>query len=129
MSQSAALTTCEESSEIDAKFSIRDLHSRGVIISFVFIILNQFCGVMMLTYSAQVFERTGSQMTPLKASACLAIVLLSGIIIAISCVNIFDRDFLFFSFGLRSEPASDTLHAIYKDQLQDYGWLPVGTTA
>lgn len=128
LSELIALTDCEKSTAADSKFTFRDLLARGFIISVALVILNQFCGVIVvLTYSTKMFEEAGSQLSPIQASACLVALQFIGSTISTNCVEICGRKKLFIlsSFGTCIGLICQGMHAIYKDQLQNYRWIPV----
>lgn len=103
---------------------------RAVFISIVLIVLNQLCGCyVILGYSTKVFEEAGSNLSPIDASIWICVVQLVASVLTIYLVDRAGRKFLFISssIGTAIGLVALALHAIHKDKLQEYNWIPVAT--
>lgn len=132
----AKLTTCDKTTPNDTKLSFSDFSGRAacraVSISVILIILNQLCGCyVILGYSTKVFEEAGSNLSPIEASIWICIVQLIASIITIYLVDRAGRKVLFISssIGAGIGLISLGMHAIHKENLQEYNWIPVVAVA
>lgn len=132
----AKLTTSEKMGDNEMKLTIGDFTGRAagraVFISVVLIILNQLSGCyVILGYSTKVFEDAGSNLSPIEASIWICVVQLVASIITIYLVDRAGRKVLFISSSIGAGLGLIVLgmHAIYKDRLEEYNWIPLITFA
>lgn len=136
LDEMAKLTSSEKTVDNETKLRLCDFSGRAarraVIISVVLIVLNQLCGCYVIVgYSTKVFEKAGSNLTPIEASIWICIVQLVASVITIYLVDRAGRKILFVSssIGAGIGLVGLGIHAIYKDSLQEYRWIPVVTVA
>lgn len=104
---------------------------KGLIIGIVLMLLNQLCGVLtILTYSASIFQASGSKFDPAKSSIISAVFQVVGTLTASQLVDRVGRKLLLVvslcgsSFGLA---VMGTYQYIYEQgiDVSSFDWLPV----
>lgn len=105
---------------------------RAIFISLTLFILNQFCGFYtILGYSTKVFEEAGGNLSPIEGSIWICVVQLIASVITIYLVDRSGRKILYItsSIGAGIGLVGLGMHAIHKDSLQEYNWIPVFAVA
>lgn len=136
MYEMAKLTSGEKPTENETKLKLSDFcgraASRAVLISVSLVVLNQFSGCyVILGYSTKVFEEAGSNLSPIEASIWICVVQLIASVITMFLVERAGRKILFVSSSIGASVGLIGLgmHAIHKDNLEEYNWIPVVTVA
>lgn len=136
LNEMAKLTSNEKSTGNETKLRLSDFSGRAacraISFSLILIILNQFCGCyVILGYSTKVFEEAGANFSPIEASMWICVVQIVATVFTIYLVDRAGRKILFISssIGAGIGLVGLGMHAIHKDSLQEYNWIPVVTVA
>lgn len=103
---------------------------RALTISIFLIVLNQFCGCYaLLSYTTKVFEEAGASLSPIESSVLIVGVQLSANILTIYLVDRVGRKILFIASSLGTAVGITCLglHNLYRDQLDDFRWIPIAS--
>lgn len=103
---------------------------RALTISIFLIVMNQLCGCYaLLSYTTKVFEEAGASLSPIESSVLIVGVQLSANMLTIYLVDRVGRKILFITSALGAAVgiACLGLHSLYRDQLDDFRWIPIAS--